>query len=102
MSHATPEKHQLTAMSHRDLYDYNRPIEQQFPVGSLVAWGLDPNDELYWRSLKAKPGEVMLVLNADSEWRGAFTSSTGHFPACEVLQGDQRRWVAAMYLLRVL
>jgi len=86
-------------MPHRDLYDYNRPIEQQFPVGSLVVWSLDPNDELYHRSLKAKPGDVMLVLNADSEWRGS--GEIGHFPACEVLQGDQRRWVAAMYLRRV-
>jgi hypothetical protein len=86
-------------MSHRDLYDYNRPIEQQFPVGSLVIWNLDPNDGLIHRSLKAKPDDMMLVINADSEFGD--WSSNCHFPACEVLQGDQRRWVAAIYLRRV-
>jgi len=78
-------------------YDHQRHVDEQNPPGSLVEWDLDPDDDMYWHGLKATHGETMLVLQTNNEWVPP-TSPGSSFPACEVLQGGERRWVAAMYL----
>lgn len=77
-------------------YDHQRHVDEQNPPGSLVEWDLDPDDDRYWRNLRAHRGESMLVLQTDNDWVPHGTAAK--FPACEVLQGGERRWVAAMYL----
>lgn len=92
----------MVMRSHNN-YDHHRHVDEQNPPGSLVEWDLDPDDDLYWRGLKARRGETMLVLQTDNEWAPHDASGSGKFrkfPACEVLQGAGRRWVAAMYLRR--
>ena len=90
----------MAIRSHNN-YDHYRHVDKQNPPGSLVEWDLDPDDDRYWRGLKARRGETMLVLQTDNEWAPHGASSSAKFPACEVLQGAERRWVAAMYLRKV-
>lgn len=85
-------------------YDYRRHVDEQFPPGSLVEWNnATMRYEDIWRPLDACPGEVMLVLQTTMNGSPfpIDPGSPGGFPSCEVLQGDKRRWVAAMYLHRV-
>lgn len=89
----------MAMVSHQN-YDHLLHVDEQNPPGSLVEWDLDPDDHLYWRSLKARHGESMIVLQTDNEWQPN-DPDHGKFPACEVLQAGNRRWVAAMYLRRV-
>ena len=93
----------MTAEVHSE-YDYTRHVGEQFPPGSLVEWNnVTVKYEDVRHALDACPGEIMLVLQTTMHGTPYPIEPGSHsgFPSCEVLQGDKRRWVGAMYLHRV-